>query len=132
MLADKDDVLYMDASLIDTAGPNPPGAVCGKCALFIADTSACEILAPPQVSGEMGVCGLFVGGQPTTSEFDQPLQLVPDIVAGYFESGPTMCGNCSHFIKPMHCRIVKGKVEAGGCCNAWSALKRPTSDHTSD
>lgn len=118
MLAEKDDVLYMDSALIDTATPDPPGAACGKCALFIADMSACEILIPPQVS-PAGVCGLFVGGPPTSSQADQPMGLVPAEVAGYTEDGPTMCGNCGYFIRPSHCRIVKERVEAGGCCNAW-------------
>lgn len=123
-MIEKPVVLYMDAALIDAATPEPPGAACGKCALFIGDMSACEILVPPQVS-PTGVCGLYVGGQPTNSQADQPLGLVPAEVAGYIEEGPTMCGNCANFIKPVHCRIVQGQVEAGGCCNAWKGAGGP-------
>lgn len=120
-MLEKPVVLYMDAALIDAATPDPPGAACGKCALFLADVSACEVLAPPQVS-PTGVCGLFVGGPPTTSQADPPLGLVPAEVAGYVENGPTMCGNCAYFLKPIRCRIVKGDVEAGGCCNHWAPV----------
>jgi hypothetical protein len=116
---DKPVVLYMDAALIDTATPDPPGAACLKCALFLADLSACEVLIPPQVT-PTGVCGLYVGGPATDSQADPPLELVPAEVAGYTDDGPTMCGNCAYFLKPSHCRIVKGNVEAGGCCNAWA------------
>ena len=122
-MLEKPVVLYMDAALIDRATPDPPGAACGKCALFIADMSACEILNPPEVS-PTGVCGLFVGGPPTASQQDQPLGLVPAEVAGYTDDGPTMCGTCVYFIRPMHCRIVQGQVEAGGCCNAWRRAGR--------
>lgn len=117
-MLEKPVVLYMGASLIDRATPNPPGAACGKCALFIADLSACEVIDPAEVSPS-GVCCLFVGGPPTDSQHDQPLGLVPAEVAGYTDDGPTMCGTCVYFLKPSRCRIVRGPVEAGGCCNAW-------------
>lgn len=115
-MIEKPVVLYMDAALIDAATPDPPGAACAKCTLYFSDVSACAVLIPAEVS-PTGVCGLYVGGPSDTMA--QPLQLVPQEVAGYVENGPTMCGNCANFIKPMHCRIVTGQVEAGGCCNAW-------------
>jgi hypothetical protein len=109
-------VLYMDAALIDAATPEPPGAACGKCALFRSDGD-CDVLAPPEVS-PAGVCGLFIGGPPAVIDYP-PQGLVPADVAGYTDQGPTMCGNCTYFLKPSRCRIVAGPVEAGGCCNAW-------------
>jgi len=109
-------VLYMPAALIDTATPEPPGAACGKCALYRQDGD-CDILIPPDVS-PTGVCGLYVPGPPGYTDF-APQQLVPADVAGYTDDGPTMCGNCKYFLRPARCRIVKGTVEAGGCCNAW-------------
>lgn len=119
VLSEKDDVLYMDAALIDTATTDPPGAACAKCMMFIGDLSACAILKPPGVD-PAGVCGLFVGGPSVeSSDGHQPMELVPAKVAGYTEDGPTMCGNCANFIRPERCHVVKGRVEAGGCCNAW-------------
>lgn len=114
-------VLYMDKNLIDASGEGDAGASCGKCMMYLSDTSECSILDPSEVDGDIGVCGLFVGGPSTTSKEHGPMKLVPAKVAGYTERGPTMCGNCRNFLRPRRCRVVEGEVEAGGCCNGWSA-----------
>ena len=123
----KDAVLYMPPNLIEKGGPG--GAVCGRCIMYLGDTSQCAILRPPQVNGEHGVCGLFVGGKPTTSEEHPPMKIVPAEVAGYVTTGPTKCGNCKYFEDEHRigsqgngtCEVIKGIVNARGCCNAWSS-----------
>jgi hypothetical protein len=112
-------VLYLPATLLNVASDEPKGAVCGKCMMFLTDTSECSILDPPEVDGERGVCGFFVGGRPMTSKDHPPMMVMPAAAAGYVEDGPTRCGNCGHFIKPNRCAVVRGSVEADGCCNAW-------------
>ncbi len=115
-------VLYMGEDLLDKGAEHPKGAACGKCSMFLTDTSECSILKPAPVSGPRGICGLFVGGEAMTSEDHPPMLLVPREVAGYTDDGPTRCGNCRNFRPPRGCAIVEGKVEANGCCNGWEKM----------
>lgn len=123
----KDALLYMEPTLLDRANKQlGHGAACGKCMMYLKDISKCSILVPSKVSGERGVCGLFVGGKPVTSEDHSPMHLVPKVTAGYLENSsvPTHCGNCSNFSPDNYgaegdCKIVEGKVHEYGCCNGW-------------
>lgn len=112
-------VLYMGPELLDRASQSPKGSVCGKCMMFLTDTSECSVLSPPGVSGDRGVCGLFVGGEPMTSQDHPPMDLVPADVAGYSEDAPTRCGTCRHYLRPDRCAAVRGKVHPDGCCNGY-------------
>lgn len=114
-------VLYMGPELLDRGSSHPKGAVCGKCMMFLADISACSILTPAGVSGPHGVCGLFVGGDTTSSSEHMPMKLVPKEVAGYSDDAPTRCGNCRNFLPRTRCRVVEGTVHENGCCNGWRA-----------
>lgn len=111
----QDVVLYMGPDLINGAG-----AYCGGCALFIKETSECAILKPAKVSEAHGVCGLYVPGKPGSAKTLKSLAAIPVSVAGYIEDAPTKCGTCEYFLKKEHaCKVVEGKIEAGGCCNRW-------------
>lgn len=112
-------VLYMSPDVLDQGGTNPRGAVCGKCMMFLNDIEACVILRPPAVSGANGVCGLFIGGETTSSDRNPPQQLVPAEMAGYTDDAPTRCGNCRNFLPRTRCRSVEGTVHEDGCCNGW-------------
>lgn len=115
-------VLYMGPELLDKAGKkavvDEPGAACGKCMMFLKDTSECSILKPSKVDA-YGVCGLFVGGAPATSKEHPPMKLVPQETAGYSDDGPTRCGTCAYFEEPSACAKVSGEVDENGCCNGY-------------
>lgn len=111
---DKAVVLYMPARL------NPKqGFRCGVCLMAVKDIGACSILTPASVNLATGVCGLFVPGDPVTSETHPPQQIVPKAIAGYTEDGPTYCGNCRYFRSGGTCAVVAGSIDFFGCCNHW-------------
>ncbi len=106
-------VLYMDGSEIG----RPEGARCADCKTFIKG-GKCGIVAG-KISGEKGVCGLYVFGTP--GQISEPGTL-PQEVAGYVEMGATHCGSCEYFGGANKCQKVKSepkKIEAEGCCNAY-------------
>lgn len=119
-------VLYMPSAVLNPDG-KPEGSRCGRCMMYLPDRKACTIIHKDKtkdtsVSGEHGVCGLFVGGKPTnSSDAHKPMPTVPRSVAGYIEGKdvPTRCGNCKNFVSPHDCTKVESPVEAFGCCNQW-------------
>ncbi len=127
---DKAVVLYMSKAEIDEGRfqgrkDKGPGARCGKCDMFIAETSKCVKVykdnnrADTTVSGEMGVCGYYMGG-PNLSKDHMVMPSVSRTTAGYQELGPTYCGPCEYYLgfsEDGPCRKVEGIVEHGGCCN---------------
>ena len=126
----KESVLYMGPELSDRAsGLNERGAKCGKCMMFFTEPSKCAIVhqgGDATVSGDYGVCGLFVGGDPLVkiSAEHKPMNLIPRTVAGYYEGPgvPTHCGNCQNYQgQGMEglCKKVEGIVNEYGCCNSW-------------
>jgi len=132
----KEAVLYFGANLIDKADgvslSGLKGAACGRCMMFLKDTSECSILIPSRVNPQHGVCGLFIGGSPGTTKDHPPMKLVPKGPAGYYEGPgvPTHCGNCKNFTAPQVCSIVEGWVEEYGCCNAWEQKPKPLERRT--
>ena len=127
----KESVLYMGPELLNrSAKIKTQGAACNKCMMFFERPSQCAIVhqgGNPIVSGDRGVCGLFVGGdsRPDVSQGHMPMKLVPRKDAGYYEGSgvPTHCGNCEHFQGYSAlglCAKVEGTVHQNGCCNDWS------------
>lgn len=124
-------VLYMPPATLNPDGRHE-GARCGRCMMYMPDLKACTIVyvdgkKDTSVSGERGVCGLYVGGKPMKSnETHKPMPTVPRSVAGYYEGDdvPTRCGKCKYFIAEEEaCQKVAGKIEANGCCNAYEKAK---------
>ena len=93
--------------------------------MMIADIGKCTVVhkdgsRDTTVSGEYGVCGIYVGGKNANSKDHKPMPSVPRSVVGYQELGATYCGICEYyqgFSEDGSCRKVAGIVEHGGCCN---------------
>lgn len=124
-------VLYMPSKVLNPDG-KPEGSRCGRCMMFMPDKTACTIVhidgtKSTSVNGQIGVCGLYVGGMPMpSSDEHKPMPTVPRTIAGYIEGRnvPTHCGNCRNFLAMGslgrgECRKVAGLVEEYGCCNQW-------------
>lgn len=110
---DQSVVLYMTGSEIG----RPEGARCADCKTFIKG-GKCG-LVEGAISGEKGVCGLYVFG--TSNLITEPGTLSKE-TAGYVEIGSTNCGKCEYFGGTNRCQKVKSepkKIEAKGCCNAF-------------
>lgn len=123
---DKTIVLYMPSGVLNPDGKRE-GARCGRCMMFLPDLEACTIVhkadsKSTEVSGEHGVCGLYVGGKPMKSGgMHKPMPTVPRAVAGYIQDPgvPTHCGNCVYEQAHDTCAKVEGEIEEYGCCNNW-------------
>lgn len=100
------------------------GSRCGKCMMY--SERECTVVKG-EIEPKHGVCGLYVHG-----EHMGPMMkgMTPKEIVGYVENGPTHCGNCKNF-DDGECRIVEGKVEFEGCCNAWEELEEER-DHESE
>ncbi len=113
-------VLYMDAKEIG----KPKGAHCDDCRMFIGTKDALGKCGA--VAGSikpLGVCGLYVFGQP--NQFTKSGNLSKE-TAGYIDNGPTHCGSCEYFEGEGSCKKVKSDpktIEFGGCCNAYEPKK---------
>lgn len=115
-------VLYMPTKVIDAGGQPGRGARCGKCMMFISDLRKCTVVhkdgsKDTTVNGQMGVCGIYIGGKSPTSRDHMPMPSVSRSIVGYQEEGPTSCGVCEYFHGPVTCEKVGGIVQEGGCCN---------------
>lgn len=134
----KNEVLYFPAAILNQAGPKTGvGAKCGKCMMFLTDTSSCTGVYHDddeknfKVSGENGVCGWMGPGKPMTSKDHKSMPILPRRYVGYQEKGPTYCGDCRYYegnrrlesskalCQKVGLRLDPGgeKVEYGGCCN---------------
>ena len=98
-------------------GPNTPPR-CNKCQYY-TQSGEC-ILVKGAISGYNGSCNFWVNGE---SAPQKGLRISPYTKpeAGYVEArGGPACGGCAFFRDPMHCKLVKGKIDPKiGCCNAW-------------
>ena len=127
----KTEVLYFPAVILNQAGSGAGvGAKCGKCMMFLTDTSSCTGVYHDdnkknfKVSGDRGVCGWMGPGKPMTSKDHKSMPVLPRSYVGYQEKGPTYCGSCRYYEGAGLCREVGlrldpggEKVEYGGCCN---------------
>jgi hypothetical protein len=113
-------VLYMDGTQIGKA----KGAHCDDCIMFIGkEDAAGECGAVEGPIQPLGVCGLYVFGEPNTFKKSGGLSKQS---AGYIADGPTHCGSCEYFVRAGLCKKVKNSpslIEQGGCCNAWERKK---------
>ena len=103
---------------------------CAGCVFWISDTAQCELLNPEFVKATQG-CGLYVGGEPTTSAVAKPLKLISAKTAGLAD-GPFTCKRCEYFdftgLAGGRAPCKKGVGDSEGdtvhlnaCCNAWES-----------
>lgn len=121
-------VVYLSPSEIG----DEEGAHCGGCIFFNVKSSECLLTTPAKCNAEHGVCALFIGQPGKETEIKKPpFGLISKESAGYIEDGPTRCSVCEYWQgkkkedpdapvdEEATCEKVAGKIQAGGCCNAW-------------
>lgn len=118
-LVDKATALYFNPESIG----NDDGARCGICWKFNPELKGC-IEVEGAISGERGVCGLYVHGTPMGNKVDVRLRKVGKSEAGYAEVGPTHCVSCEYMVThklygQSRCGKVEGMIEGRGCCNLY-------------
>lgn len=118
-LLDKSTALYFEPASIGS----PDGARCGICWKFDPFAYSCvEVLG--SIDQKIGICGLYVNGEPAGHKIDFEPRKVTRAEAGYVERGPTHCGNCQEMIhravySVSPCKKVQGLVDGRGCCSLW-------------
>lgn len=66
----------------DWEGEKRKGKMCGNCEYFVKDRKHCVLLSPPEVV-YLGMCDLWEGGEPTTSDRVELIGMVPQAEAHY-------------------------------------------------
>ena len=120
--ASKPALIYLTPEQIGTQ----EGAHCGACFFFHRPTSECFLTSPAHCNAEHGVCDFYLHGdlwEKIEKAEPKPQELIPKKDVGYEEDGPTHCASCEYFknkgAESGPCEVVKGTVQAKGCCNGW-------------
>jgi len=140
--------LYFPSRILNQGGKDI-GARCGKCIMFLTDTSECGQVfkgKSHKVDGAKGVCSGMFPGKPMQrykngEEIHPLMDILPQEYAGYIDYGPTYCGWCQHYqgdrkgkLEISTCSKVGLKsdpdgedIEYGGCCNVFDPEKKALS-----
>lgn len=106
-------------------------ASCAGCRMFLAKHEICSIHGKDVKVDADDSCGLFVRGKAEESEMEHVKASVTKEESGFVE-GPVQCKNCHYFWPEKDhndCLLFRMlgmpdyKVEADGCCNAFSLNK---------
>lgn len=111
--------------------PKDDFAQCETCVHFIPDKGRCAILSPNDKVNPKSSCGLYLNGQPNDDQTSKSIVSVKEV--GLVD-GPVQCQNCSWSDGKGDCELYKmlnesqpdvfdldTKIEANGCCNAWTS-----------